>query len=496
MLSQDKSLVSVYSVALLFFSALCVKSILRKRRDPLEKIPTVGPSSLWLHPLASLGTFFYGHQMIQEGYYRYPIFKITRCFSWLVVVSGQEYLEDLRKASAEQLSFPEALNKAGQFDHTISPGLVHDVIHINAVRGVMNRNIATRFPELLDEMDQAMDDLLGKATEAWVSIPCYKSAVHIISRVGARFFVGAKLSATRRFMDIMLCYGIHIIKGGFVISLFPEWLKPLVAHAIFNTEGKIREVEDFIRPIITERCEDNSDLRTDGDANDMISWLWNASPQEQRTVRDIAIRVIYLAVAATHNSSSLLTHVLLNLATYNTYVEPLREEISTIVQADGWTKEAVDKMRKLDSFVKETQRLHGGDAAMIIRLAMSDFTFSDGTFIPKGSSLAVSGRAMNQDERCHADPLEFQGFRFVGKDPLKWQTTALNSEFMTFGVGRHACPGRFFAITEVKLIAARILLDYEIKLTDKQGQRPDNSWLAGIFAAPNKKAHILLKRRV
>lgn len=45
-------------------------------------------------------------------------------------------------------------------------------------------------------------------------------------------------------------------------------------------------------------------------------------------------------------------------------MEPLREEISTIVQADGWTKEAVDKMRKLDSFVKETQRLHGGDAGM------------------------------------------------------------------------------------------------------------------------------------
>jgi hypothetical protein len=41
-----------------------------------------------------------------------------------------------------------------------------------------------------------------------------------------------------------------------------------------------------------------------GAQNDMISWLWNASPKEQRTVRDIAIRIIYLAVAATHNSSS------------------------------------------------------------------------------------------------------------------------------------------------------------------------------------------------
>jgi hypothetical protein len=42
----------------------------------------------------------------------------------------------------------------------------------------------------------------------------------------------------------------------------------------------------------------------------------------------------------------------------------LREEVSTIVQTEGWTKEAIDKMRKLDSFVKETQRLHGGDAGM------------------------------------------------------------------------------------------------------------------------------------
>jgi hypothetical protein len=47
----------------------------------------------------------------------------------------------------------------------------------------------------------------------------------------------------------------------------------------------------------------------------------------------------------------------------------------------------------------------------------------------------------------------------------------------------------------VKLAAARILMDYDIKLSDKQGQRPENSWLAGIFAAPNKKAHILLKKR-
>jgi hypothetical protein len=50
--------------------------------------------------------------------------------------------------------------------------------------------------------------------------------------------------------------------------------------------------------------EDLLNLNFLGSQNDMISWLWNASPQGERTVRDIAIRIIYLAVAATHNSSS------------------------------------------------------------------------------------------------------------------------------------------------------------------------------------------------
>ena len=35
---------------------------------------------------------------------------------------------------------------------------------------------------------------------------------------------------------------------------------------------------------------------------------------------------------------------------------------------------------------------------------------------------------------------------------------------MSFGFGRHACPGRFFAANEIKLILARLLLDYDIRM--------------------------------
>ena len=90
-----------------------------------------------------------------------------------------------------------------------------------------------------------------------------------------------------------------------------------------------------------------------------------------------------------------------------------------IVEAEGWTKISMEKMRKLDSFMKESHRLNGsGFGKKIVttwvtiqitqiffffsvttrRLAMNDFSFSDGLFIPKGTSFVVAGRGINQDE--------------------------------------------------------------------------------------------------
>jgi hypothetical protein len=49
-------------------------------------------------------------------------------------------------------------------------------------------------------------------------------------------------------------------------------------------------------------------------------------------------------------------HALYNLAANLQYVEPLREEIESIVKSEGWSKGALGKMIKLDSFLKESAR--------------------------------------------------------------------------------------------------------------------------------------------
>ena len=54
------------------------------------------------------------------------------------------------------------------------------------------------------------------------------------------------------------------------------------------------------------------------------------------------------------------THALYNLAAYTQYIEPLREEVEEVVAAEGWSKASLGKMRKLDSFLKESMRLADG----------------------------------------------------------------------------------------------------------------------------------------
>ncbi len=54
-----------------------------------------------------------------------------------------------------------------------------------------------------------------------------------------------------------------------------------------------------------------------------------------------------------------MTQVLYCLLTHPEYIEPLRQEVDAVISEEGWTKAGLDKMRKLDSFLRETQRFDG-----------------------------------------------------------------------------------------------------------------------------------------
>ncbi len=68
-----------------------------------------------------------------------------------------------------------------------------------------------------------------------------------------------------------------------------------------------------------------------------------------------------------------MTQVLYRLLAHPEYIEPLRQEVDAVISEEGWTKAGIDKMHKVDSFVRETQRLDG-----IILGSLSSFPSTPG----------------------------------------------------------------------------------------------------------------------
>ena len=79
------------------------------------------------------------------------------------------------------------------------------------------------------------------------------------------------------------------------------------------------------------------------------------------------------------------------------------------------------------------------------------------------------------------------------KSPEQYQFVSVSKENLNWGFGRNACPGRFFAANEIKLILASILLDFDLAMPEGRKERFENVVVAGGIV-PDTTREILLRR--
>lgn len=123
---------------------------------------------------------------------------------------------------------------------------------------------------------------------------------------------------------------------------------------------------------------------------------------------------------------------------------------------------------------------------------------SNGLQIPVGTIVQCNTAVLEEAPSSWGDPTQFDGFRFYrlrskSGDAHKYQFASPTLESMEFGYGKDACPGRFFASNQIKIILAYIIRNYDITLEDKVGGRPRNIMFeVNVLADPTKK--VLFKR--
>ncbi|XP_043927701.1 5-beta-cholestane-3-alpha,7-alpha-diol 12-alpha-hydroxylase-like [Protopterus annectens] len=183
--------------------------------------------------------------------------------------------------------------------------------------------------------------------------------------------------------------------------------------------------------------------------------------------------------------------LLLFLMKYPDAMKAVREEVFKILKETGQevkpggplvnlTKEMLSNTPVLDSAVNETLRMTA--APILTRAVMENMTLkmSDGReyFIHKGDRLALFPYlAVQMDSDVYPDPYIFKFHRFLNADGTKKTEFYKNNKRlkyfnMPWGAGVSICPGRFFAINELKQFAFLMLAYFECELVNPEQEIP------------------------
>ncbi|KAF9235149.1 cytochrome P450 [Melanogaster broomeanus] len=455
------------------------------KRSKLDAIPTVGCST-WLGSWwAGISFVTNAADVIQEGYEKHKAapFKVASLHRWMVIMSGRQLLEDICKSPDDELSALEATNDILNGQFLVGPEMFHNPWHIPIVRSQLTRNLGTLYPDIRDEVVTTFEETLDLKGNEWKSVPALDTVRKVVCRTSNRVFVGLPLCRNPDWVNLNVLFTVDLVKAGLIIGLFPRILAPLVAGCLTGVTRSIRRGMKHLRPIIEERqkyVEKYGNRGTDQPSN-FLSWLIEKAEGSER-----------------NTSSNDFTQALYNLAANPQYIQPLREEVESIVRSEGWSKGALAKMRKIDSFLKESQRMEGNAIVTLFRRAIKDVTFSDGTMIPKGTFVAFATQSTHLDSELYENTDVFDPFRFSNAldedgEGLKRQFVSTNPEYLAFGHGKHACPGRFFAATYLKTMLAHIVVSYDVKLEDST--RPQSS-VVGIAIKPNARGKVMFRKRI
>ena len=234
------------------------------------------------------------------------------------------------------------------------------------------------------------------------------------------------------------------------------------SHNCTQARNYYKRAQLLIQPVVDLRIAQveasSSESGGPSKTSDVIGWMVECA--RGRKI-DYAAAQLSFSLAAIHLSSETMTMCLLQLCDLPELTEPLRDECRSVLSNRGWTKQALQEMKLLDSFMRECQRtrdlLASNNprtldyetctdplfAASMLRFARAPIILSDGTAIPKGSTLMVMNDWAHSSEHFpNADKFDMRRFAELRDRPgeqNQHQFSTPSADQMGFGFGT-CCP--------------------------------------------------------
>ncbi|KAI1288629.1 hypothetical protein EDD11_009848 [Mortierella claussenii] len=436
-----------------------------------------------------------------------PVFNCYILNQHLTVISGPmsrelfmtedfNFMDAVDDTTGVRAFFQSIIKSNKHLDNQI----IHEVIRDN-----VSPNLPLFTPRVVAQLKTTIDEQIGycegKLFETPVTI-----FQDMIAGAMASVFMGPELAKDRRVLDtfIQCNYDFGELLGRDSHKRFWHTFTNRAKYGMLNPLHKhIATLVECATPIILERRRQEAQCIESGveyePPLDVLQRLLdNFDKYHFVDLEDVCGHLMILVLASVHTTSDSSTNLCYYLAAFPEYVEPLYEEQKEVLAQISEERQALRQSKlesgtvttetdfvgtdldpekdsefsagtlkrlvKMDSFVREVFR-YRLERLSLPHTARKNVVLSNGMVITKGSKAIINTRSVHQDLNMQGEePEDFRPFRFVGKSK---SATKAAGDFLPFGMGRHACPGRFLAIQELKTVASVMVANYsKIEIQD------------------------------
>lgn len=185
--------------------------------------------------------------------------------------------------------------------------------------------------------------------------------LEVVARVSSRVFLGAGLCRNRRWLDIAKTFTVDSFTLSFIMRMVPAIARPLaylLAPQSARLRKSVRDAHTLIMPEVEKRKAAVDAARAAGEkppkVADTIGWMYDMAKGQNY---DFVLSQLSLTMAAIHTTTESACRALLDLCKYPDAAQQLRDEIIEVVGREGWAKTTLYKLKLMDSFLKEGQRV-------------------------------------------------------------------------------------------------------------------------------------------
>lgn len=489
-------LVQAPIVCALLFGLLLVE-LSRRRKG--SKIPTI---RRWPAPFPEiLDRLSYNRNavhLVREGYtkHKHVPFRLLKMDMDLVVIP-LKYAAELRAVTSDKLD-PLTASFDDNAGH-LTKILLGSELHSDAIHRRLTPGLPRIIPVVVDELKFAFGRVLaqGSKSGSWTAVNPYDMVLDLSTRAAARIFVGEPICRDEQFLQTTASYSRNSFSTidtfrnlGSVIGLFGRAMSSTVTDA----RNQLAYVQRLLGDEVTRRR-----ARPDDKHDDFLQWCIDlARTPDESQPESIAHRTLgILSMAVVHTTAMASTHMLFDLVSDPDLLEALREEQRRVLP-EGWpciNQKAMLNMRLLDSLMRESQRFNPVGEFTFRRIVRKPIVLSDGYQLQPGQQIAIPAKNLNLDDDIISEADAYNPSRWATQQQASASFAHSSSANLHFGLGRYACPGRFFASYMIKSIMSRLLLEFDIELQGGGSHHRPPNIISGDKILPNRDAVILLRQR-